>query len=55
MEQIGRIEDVSADGSICGFYAVILGLETIGKIEKRSTIVTDFRKVLYEYARTNEM
>jgi hypothetical protein len=54
IEKIGQIEDVSPDGN-CGFHAVLLGLEKIGKIERRSTTVTGFRKVLYEYARTNEM
>jgi hypothetical protein len=34
---------------------VLLGLEKIGKIERRSTTVTDFREVLHKYARTNEM
>jgi hypothetical protein len=54
IEKIGQIEDVSPDEN-CGFYAVLLGLEKIGKIERRSTTVTDFREVLHEYARTNEM
>jgi hypothetical protein len=54
MEKIGRIEDVSPDANY-RFYDVLLGLETIGKIEKRRTIVTDFSKVLCKFARKNEM
>jgi hypothetical protein len=55
MDMFGNIEDVAPDGN-CAFYAAILGLEKIGKIALRGAVaVTDFRKDLYEYARTNEM
>jgi hypothetical protein len=53
MKKFGTIEDVWADGN-CGFYAIMLGLEKIGKIERGSVTVTEFRKELREYGTTNE-
>jgi hypothetical protein len=53
IKKFGTIEDVKADGN-CGFYAILLGLEKMGKIEPRSMTVTEFRKDLWEYAKTNE-
>ncbi len=52
--RIGQIEDVSPDGN-CGFYAVLLGLPNIGKIEHGSLTVTAFREQLWKYAGENEM
>jgi hypothetical protein len=47
-----QTEDVLGDGN-CGYYAILVGLERLRKIERKS--VTEFRKELWEYAHTNEM
>jgi hypothetical protein len=52
MQKFGKIEDVNGDGN-CGFYVILLGLEKLKKIDRKS--VTEFRKHIWEYARTNEM
>jgi hypothetical protein len=52
LEKFGKTEDVLGDGN-CGFYAILVGLERLRKIERKS--VTEFRKELWEYAHTNEM
>jgi CDGSH-type Zn-finger protein len=51
VERFGKIEDVMGDGN-CGFYAALLGLERMKRIEQKT--ITEFRKDLWEFASANQ-